>query len=425
MTSTKLHPNGVVRRRLLAGAASAAVLAAAPMGGEAGAKSATREDEEKSCDLLVRRGKVIDPSQGLEAVRDVAICQGKIVRVEPEIPVAQARQVVDAQDKIVTPGLIDLHAHVFPFVGPYGIEPDPYFVTRGVTTVVDAGTAGAFTFPALRHYVIERAATRVRALLHVVSIGMVAGSAPNMGELEDLRYCDPKLTARVTSENRDLIVGFKVRFSKQYTGPNDLEGMKRARAAADEVGLPLMVHIGGSYTPLKEFLALMKKGDVITHSFNSHPHGLLDSTGKIVPEVLEARERGVLFDVGHGAGSFAYEVMDKCLSQAFLPDTISSDLYTATFQGPVYDLPTTLSKFLLLGLSLREVIARATANAARVFDFGADIGTLKLGAEADLSVFELRDGEFAFTDSDGQTRIGKQKLVPVVTVRGGKLFSPV
>lgn len=415
----------LTRRELLAGVGS--FLAAAPLGGSVQVpKSGGRPNRAagKLYDLLIQGGKVIDPSQDLEAVRDVAIAGGKIASVESGIPAAQAREVVKAEGKLVTPGLIDLHTHVFPNVGPYGIEPDPYCVHRGVTTVLDAGTSGAFTFPAFRRYTIERAATRIRALLHVVSIGMVAGSTPNMGELEDLRYCDPKLAIETARENRDLIVGFKIRFSEKYTGPNDYEGMKRAREAADAAGLPLMIHIGGSFTPLGKFLALMKKGDVVTHSFNSHPHGLLDEAGKITPEVAVARARGVLFDVGHGAGSFSFEVMEKCLAQDFRPDTISSDLYLANIKGPVYDLTTTLSKFLLLGLSLREVVERATVNPARVFDFGAEIGTLKPGAEADASVLELREGEFTFTDSDGKTCEGRQRLAPFVTVRGGKLFHP-
>jgi len=380
--------------------------------------------DSKPYDLLIKGGKVIDPSQGLEAELDVAVRGGKIASVAPAIPEAQAGQVIRAHGKIVTPGLIDVHTHVFPYVGPYGIEPDPYCVRRGVTSVIDAGTSGAFTFPAFRRFIIERSATRIRALLHVVSIGMVAGSTPNMGELEDLRYCVPKLAVETANQNRELIVGFKIRFSEHYTGPNDLEGMRRGRAAADEAGLPIMIHIGGSYTPLKEFLALMKKGDVVTHSFNSHPHGLLDASGKLTPEVVEARAQGVLFDVGHGAGSFSFEVMEKCLGQGFSPDTISSDLYSANINGPVYDLLTTLSKFLVLGMSLHDVIARTTVDAARVFNFGAEIGTLKPGTEADVSVLELKDGEFTFTDSDGKTRTGRQKLEAVTTVKGGKVFEP-
>lgn len=415
---------GITRREALASLGRAVVVSSTGLAAGRGVQTPPETVGARLYDLLIRGGKVIDPSQNLEAVCDVAVREGKIARVDREIPAAHAREVLRAEGKIVTPGLIDIHTHVFPYVGPYGIEPDPYCVHRGVTTVVDAGTSGAFTFPALRRFVIEKAATRIRALLHVVAIGMVAGGTDNMAELLDLRYCDPKLAAKAAQENRDLVVGFKIRFSKQYTGPNDLEGMKRARAAADEAGLPLMIHIGGSYTPLPEFLARLKKGDAVTHSFNSRGHGLLDEGGRLLPEVLDARARGVLFDVGHGAGSFSFEVMEKCLAQGFPPDTISSDLYTANINGPVYDLPTTLSKFLLLGLSLREVIAGATLNAARVFNFGVQIGTLKPGAEADVAILELREGEFNYTDSDGKTRMGHQKLVPAVTVRGGKPFSP-
>lgn len=415
------------RRELLAGAGSSLLLAASPRGANASATEphpAPAEADGNSFDLLIKGGKVIDPSQELEEICDVAVRDGKIARLEHDIPVGQARQVIDATGKIVTPGLIDIHTHVFPYVGPYGIEPDPYCVTRGVTTALDAGTSGAFTFPAFRKFVISSAATRVRALLHIVSIGMVTGSTPQMGELEDLRYCDPQLAVRVAEENRDLIVGFKIRFSEKYTGPNDLEGLKRARAAADQAQLPLMTHIGGSFTPLPQLLALLKKGDVVTHSFNSLPHGILDPAGKVTSEVLQARQRGVLFDVGHGAGSFSFDVMEKCMQQEFLPDTISTDLYSANIHGPVYDLPTTLSKFLLLGMSPQEVLMRCTVNAAKTFNFGAEIGTLKPGAEGDVSILDLVAGDFTFTDSGGKTRAGRQKLQPVVTVRAGKLFYP-
>jgi dihydroorotase len=417
---TSREGEGLTRRELLQCVGGSLAVSATAREPRAGGGDAPAE----SYDLVIKGGKVVDPSQDLEAVRDVAVRAGKIVRIASDIPAHSTRNSVDARGKIVTPGLIDLHTHVFPWVGPYGIEADPYCVHRGVTSVIDAGTSGALTFPAFRRYDIERSRTRIRALLHVVAIGMVAGSTPNMGELEDLRYCVPEMAVKAAEENKGVIVGFKVRFSRQYTGPNDYEGMKRARRADDRALLPLMMHIGGSYTPLPKLLALMRKGDVVTHTYNSHPHGILDVNGKLLPEVLGARRRGVLFDVGHGAGSFSFAVMEKCLSQNFLPDTISSDLYSANIHGPVFDLVTTLSKFLLLGLSLSEVIRRATVNAAAVFDFGARVGTLKPGAEADLSVLELQEGDFTFTDSDGKTRPGKQKLLPVVTVRGGELYYP-
>ncbi len=413
----------MTRRELLVNVPLLAGAGASAFGGDKPSRQ-REKNQRMPYELLIQGGRVIDHSQSIDAVRDVAISNGQIALVAESIPASQARQVIDARNRIVSPGLIDIHTHVFPRVGPYGIEPDPYCVGRGVTTAVDAGTSGARTFPALRHDVLERSQTRVRALLHVVSIGMVAGSTPNMGELEDLRYCVPEMAVKTAEANQDYIVGFKIRFSKQYTGPNDLEGMKRARRAADDARLPLMIHIGGSFTPLPELLAYLKPGDVVTHSFNAHPHGLLDGEGKVIAAVAEARQRGVLFDVGHGAGSFSFDVMKRCMDQNFLPDTISSDLYSANVNGPVYDLLTTLSKFLLLGMSLPDVLRRCTLASAGVFKYGSELGTLKAGVEADVSVLSVQKGDFTFTDSEGQTRTGREKLVPVVTVRAGKTVYP-
>lgn len=414
----------ISRRDALAALGGSFLASAAPPTAVLEPKSAWKNEGEDRYDLLIKGGRVIDPSQEIEAELDVAISESKVARLGSGIPASQARRVIHAEGKIVTPGVIDLHAHVFPYAGPYGIEADPHCVHKGVTTVVDAGTSGCFTFPAFRRYDIERASTRIRALLHVVSIGMVAGSTPNMGELEDLRYCVPRLAVESAKENRDVILGFKIRFSDHYTGPNDVEGMKRAHDAADEAGLPLMCHIAGPYSPLHAFLSRMKKGDIMTHCFNDLPHGILDAHGKVKEEVWEARRQGVRFDVGHGAGSFSFDVAGKALEQGFPPDTISTDLYSANVHGPVYDMPTTLAKFLLLGMKLPEIIQRTTVNAAQTFDFGIQIGTLKPGAEADVSVFEIQDGDFTFTDSYGKTRQGRQMISPVVTVRGGKIFYP-
>ncbi|HEX5482701.1 MAG TPA: amidohydrolase/deacetylase family metallohydrolase [Terriglobia bacterium] len=416
--------NMISRRDALAALGGSLLASAAPPTAVLEPKPAWKSEGEDRYDLLIKGGRVIDPSQDIDSGLDVAVRDGKIARLSADIPASQARRVIEATGKIVTPGVIDLHTHVFPYAGPYGIEADPHCVHKGVTTVVDAGTSGCFTFPAFRRYDIESASTRIRALLHVVSIGMVAGSTPNMGELEDLRYCVPKLAVQCAKENRDVILGFKIRFSAHYTGPNDVEGMKRARETADEAGLPLMCHIAGPYSPLHDFLRLMKKGDIMTHCFNDLPHGILDANGKVKEEVWEARRRGVRFDVGHGAGSFSFDVAGKALEQGFPPDTISTDLYSANVHGPVYDMPTTLSKFLLLGMELPEIIRRTTVNAVQTFDFGVPIGTLKPGAEGDVSVFEMREGSFTFTDSYGKTRQGRQKISPVVTVRGGKVFYP-
>ena len=415
----------LTRRKVLTMMGSPIVLSALPLRVGAGAP-AIEEPNGAIYDLLVKNGKVIDPSQNIEEQRDVAIRGGKIVLVEKNIPADHARQVLDAAGKIVTPGLIDVHVHVLPYVGETGTEPDPCCVTRGVTTVVDAGTAGAFTLPALRKFIVEKSGTRVRALVHVVAIGMIVAITPGMEELGDLRYCDPKRAAKAALENKDIVLGFKVRIDRKFTvpGTNDIEAMRRARMASDEASLPVTTHIGGSYTPLKDFLVLMKEGDIVTHIYNPRPNSVLDENGRLLPEIFEARKRGVRFDIGHGRTNFSYRVAEKCLGQGLVPDTISSDVSNGSVRGPVYDLVTTMAKMMTLGMSLREVIERTTINAARVLNFGVDIGTLKPGAEADVSIFELSSGEFSLVDSEGQTRIARQKLVPAATVRGGKVFYP-
>jgi dihydroorotase len=414
----------VTRRDMLMAMGGSLLLPTMPVSPGSEPKASGEDTASAKYDLLVKGGRVIDPSQQMDAVADVAVASGKVARLAPDIPESQARQVIRAEGKIVTPGLIDIHTHVFPLVGPYGIEADPHCVQRGVTTVVDAGTSGDFAFPAFRRDQIDRAATRIRALLHVVSIGMIAGSTPDMGELQDLRYCVPKLAVERAQQNSDVIVGFKIRFSKEYTGSNDIEGMERAREAADEARLPLMCHIAGPYAPLSEFLTRMRKEDIWTHCFNARAHGILDANGIVKEEVLEARRRGVRFDVGHGAGSFSFDVAEKCLDQGFPPDTISTDLYSANVHGPVYDMPTTISKFLLLGMPLPDIIRRTTLNAVQAFNFEEQIGTLTPGAEGDVSVFEIQEGNFTFTDSYRKTRQGRKRLAPVVTVRAGKPFYP-
>jgi dihydroorotase len=377
-------------------------------------------------DLLIKGGKVIDPSQNLEEECDVAIRDGKIVRSERDIPANRARQVLNATGMIVTPGLIDVHVHVLPYVGETGTEPDPCCIGRGVTTAVDAGTAGAFTLPALRKFVAEKAETRIRALVHIVAIGMIVAITPGMEELGDLRFCDPKRAVKAATDNKDLVLGFKIRIDRKFTVPgnNDIEAMKRARMAGDEASLPITIHIGGSYTPLKEFMPLLKPGDIVTHVYNPRPNSILDDSGRLLPEVLQAQRRGVRFDVGHGRTNFSLRIAEKCLAQGLLPYTISSDVSNGSVRGPVFDLVTTMSKLMTLGMSLREVIERTTINAARSLNFGLEIGTLKPGAEADVSVLQVRSGEFSFVDSEGQIRTAGQKLEAAATVRGGKVFNP-
>ena len=250
-------------------------------------------------DLLVKGGKLVDPSQGLSAVRDVAISGRKVARIAASIPETQARHVLDAAGKIVTPGLIDIHVHVYDGVAPLGIPADPSCIAKGVTTVVDAGSAGAHTFPGLRKYVINVADTRVFALLNISVVGQSTLSRDNpWGELLDLRYANPNsLAAKTIERNRDVILGMKVRLTRNIAGDDDLKALSLAREAADAVNLPLMVHIGGSYSPLPDILALLKKGDVITHSFRGGEGGILDDRGRVMPEVHRTIARGVSLDI--------------------------------------------------------------------------------------------------------------------------------
>jgi dihydroorotase len=374
-------------------------------------------------DLLVKGGRVVDPSQGPSAERDIAIQGRRIARLAPGIPESEARQVLNARGKIVTPGLIDIHVHVYDGVAPLGIPADPNCIAKGVTTVVDAGSAGAHTFPGLRKYVINVVDTRVFALLNISVVGQSTLSTDNpYGELLDLRYANPKLAIKTIEQNRDVILGVKIRMTRNIAGDHDLKALGMAREAADAVKLPLMVHIGGSYSPLKDILAMLKKGDVITHSFRGGDGGILDGSGRILPEVRAAVGRGVNLDIGHGAGSFSFDTAEKVLKQELLPGTISSDVHQFNVNGPVFDLATTLSKFLHLGLTLEQVIQRSATNPANVFGFRDGLGTVREGAEADVAVFQLAEGDFDFADSLGARRIGHRKLVPLATVKAGKIY---
>ena len=374
-------------------------------------------------DLLIKGGHVVDPTQSLSAKRDVAITGHTITRVMPAIPEAEARHVLDARGKTVTPGLIDAHTHVYDGVAPLGIPADPNCIAKGVTTVIDAGSAGAHTFPGFRKYIVNVVETRVRALLNISVVGQSTLSPDNPhGELLNLKYVNPDLAVRTIERNRDVILGVKVRLSREITSGHDLEALSLAKQAADAVRLPLMVHIGDSYSPLKDILAKLNKGDVVTHCYHGREGGILDARGRVLPEVTAAIDHGVHLDVGHGAGSFSFDVAEKALKQGVLPGTISSDLHQFNVNGPVFDLATTLSKFMHMGLTLEQVIERATKNPAAIFGFPSGLGTLRVGAEADVAVFSLREGDFEFVDTLKEKRVGHRKLTPVATVKAGKIY---
>ena len=377
----------------------------------------------RSYDLLVRGGRVIDPSQSLATDADVAIRQGRIARVAANIPASEAAQVLDARQMIVTPGLIDVHVHVYDGVAPLGIPADPNCIAKGVTTVVDAGSAGAHTFPGLKEYVVRVADTRVYALLNISVVGQSTFSNGNpFGELLDLRYANPGLTVKVIEQNRDVILGVKIRLSRSIAGENDLRALGLAREAADAVRLPLMVHIGDTFSPLPSILAMLKPGDLVTHCYTGREGGIFDDRDRVLPEVRRAVENGILLDVGHGAGSFAFRVAEAAASQGVLPGTISSDVHQGNVNGPVYDLATTLSKFLHLGVSLEEVIRRVTVNPAKALAFPSGTGSLAPGSIADVAVFELREAPWQMVDSMGDTRPGKLRLRPMATLKAGNIY---
>jgi dihydroorotase len=370
-------------------------------------------------DLVIAGGMVVDPGYGLHEKKDVAVEKERIVLVDSHIPRDGAWEVLDASDHLVTPGLIDIHVHVYPGVSHYGIDPDPTCLARGATTVNDAGSSGADTFEGLKRYVIEVVETRVTAFLNISSLGMIS---PLDNELEDLKHASPERAIGVCERNRDVIQGIKVRLSRSIVGDNGLEPLRLAARAAEALGMPLMVHVGDTPSPLGEILAVMRPGDLLTHCFHGRRHGILDDKGDVLPEVREAVRRGVVFDVGHGVGSFSFEVARRALAAGLTPGTISSDLHYYNVNGPVFDLATTMSKFLLLGLTLDEILAKTTRVPARVLGLSDRLGALRPGFLADIAIFRLNEGDFEFEDSTQQRVHGTQKLEPVAVIRRGRVY---
>ena len=374
-------------------------------------------------DLVLAGGTVIDPASGLHDRRDVGIAGGRIAAIEPHLSGSEAAAMLDVTDQLVVPGLVDLHVHVYPGVADLSVEADPTCLGRGVTTAVDAGSAGANTFPGFRRWVAEASRGRVLAFLNISLTGQID---PFMGELHDLRFADPERAAAVALANPDVIVGFKVRLSEMLAGPNGLAGLELAIEAGRATNLPVMAHIGGTAFDIEEVLARVRPGDVITHAYTGwRPGALVTDAGRLLPGAHEARARGVRFDVGHGSGSFTWAVAEAALADGFRPDTISSDLHRFNVAGPVHDLATTLTKFLLLGLSLDEVITMATtAPATALGPVGSGLGRLAVGGEADVTVLALEEGRTLLVDSQGIAREADRRLVPRAVLRRG-VSSPI
>ena len=373
-------------------------------------------------ELLIKGGTLIDPAQGVHALKDVAFANGMVVEVGDDLPKTEAHEMIDASGYLVTPGMIDLHVHVFYGISHFGIQPDPTCLAKGATTVVDAGSAGADTFVGFRKYVIDVSQTRILAQLNISSQGMLTSE---IGEFEIPEYANVGKACQIIEQHRDLILGVKVRLTRNsiVSQRSGMLPLHRAREAADAAGLPIMVHPQDAWCDsIDDILKVMEKGDILTHCFHGRECGILDQHGWVRPSVHQAVERGVIFDVGHGAGSFSWEVVESAISQGVEPQTISSDLHVYNVEGPVYDLATVVTKFLHLGMSIDTAIAKVTSVPAQVISMPDKIGTLRVGAWGDAVLFEHRSGQYQLVDSQGQVRTGRQKLMPVTVIRNGRVY---
>lgn len=371
-------------------------------------------------DLVLRGGRVIDPSQSIDRVADVAFSDGRVVAIG-EALTESARAVHDASGKIVTPGLIDLHTHVY--WGGTSLGVDPLVLARGgCTTLVDTGSAGPGNYPGFLEHVIKPSPVRIIAYLNVSFAGIYGFSKRVMvGESGDLRLMAPIDAAEVAAANRETLAGIKVRVGFNASGNSGIVPLEIARQVADQVDMPMMVHIDHPPPTLPEVLARMREGDVLTHCFRPFPNTPATADGKVHPAVTDARQRGVIFDIGHGMGSFSFKTARVMLDNGFMPDCISSDVHALCIDGPAFDLLTTLSKFLCLGMPLGEVIKAATENPARALR-RPELGTFKSGSVGDASILELQDGTFDYVDSTGEHLSGGMRLAARGVVIDGQMW---
>jgi dihydroorotase len=360
-------------------------------------------------DLLIKGGRVIDPSRKINAVQDVAIAGGRIAAVQANIG-GDAAETIDARGRLVVPGLIDIHTHA-------GRTPEgPRLILGdGVTGFVDAGSQGADHIADVVN-VVKNAPQPGRALINIGRAGILPE-----GDTMDINRADVGLAREAIMRNRDIIAGVKARLSRDVAGMNDYEVLRRAQEAATSFNLPVMIHMGQTISPLSKLFPLLKRGDVVTHMFAPPPNSIIDENDHILPEVLDARRRGVWFDLGNGrTGHLRWDMAERILKANFLPDTFSTDWSLEARTTQVFDFPNVMSKFLMLGMPLDKVIASATVNASRTFKIFNGRGTLNVGAPADVAVLELREGNFEFVDNFEGKRTGKQRLFPIATVLGGK-----
>ena len=411
------------RREILSGTGSLVIAAAAPI---ALAQAPGAADK---FDLVVKGGEVLDPSQSLRARRDIGIRNGRIEALEADIPADRALRVLDASGKLVTPGLVDLHTHVYPYGSAIGIPADELVAHQGTTTCVSAGDAGANNFAAFRRHIAAQTRTRLYAFVHIANVGLTPFP---VAELYNIDFAQVDACAKAVAENADMVLGVKVRMSENVIAKHGVEPLRRAIMACDRAGTGarIMCHIGGVETRelMSQILDLLRPGDILTHAYSGAPN-LSDQftnivqDGRLLPAALAAKQRGVIFDVGHGGGSFDYTVAEAAIQQGCPPNTISSDIHVFSGNSPGMPYLTwVMSKFMGLGFTLEQVVAMATTAPARVIDRMPKLGTLQIGAPADLSILELVQGPVAFVDTRNNTRAGQAHLRPVQTVTGGVPF---
>jgi dihydroorotase len=375
-------------------------------------------------DLILTGARVVDPSQRLDAITDVAFSGGKVAAVGKGLNAGPTTDVRPLAGKIVTPGLIDLHTHVYWGGTSLGIDAEQFARTSGVTTAVDTGSAGPGNWMGFRKHVIEKSAVRILAYLHVSHAGIYGFDHRVMvGESREILHLNPVDCARVADANRDLIVGIKVRVGLHSSGTNGEAALDVALQVADEVGMPLMAHIDHPPPSYEHVIGRLRPGDVLTHAFRPFPNAPCNAQGKVKRAVEEARGRGVIFDIGHGKGSFAFKTARAMLANGFLPDTISSDVHTLCIEGPAFDQVTTLSKFLCLGMPLADVIAASTVNAARALR-RPDLGSFKIGSVGDATILDVVPGEHRYEDVVGEVLIGDRRIVSEGVIIAGKWWHP-
>ncbi|MGY3573571.1 MULTISPECIES: amidohydrolase family protein [unclassified Bradyrhizobium] len=380
-------------------------------------------------DLVIKNGDVIDPSQSLRGKRDIGIRWGIIEAIEDDIPAARAARTIDASGKLVMPGLVDLHCHVYPYASAIGIPADELVQFQGTTTVVSAGDAGVNNLAALRRFIVAQSRARIYAFVHIANNGL---SAFPVAELYNIDNAQVEACAMALAENPDFLIGVKVRMSENVIFKHGLEPLKRGIQACEMCGWParMMVHIGGVETKelMSDILDLLRPGDILTHAYSGAPNmsGAFTNIvqeGKLLPAALAAKQRGVLFDVGHGGGSFDFTVAEVAIPAGCAPDTISSDIHVFSGNSPgIPFLPNVMSKFLAMGSSLDQVVAMATSAPARIINRTPKVGTLQRGAPGDVAIMDLVEGPVSFVDTRNNKRDGNLLLKPVQTVVNGVPF---